>query len=479
MNSRRNFLKSVGVGAALGALNGYSPAEVRAQSRKNTASRARNPNVIYIIVDDMGPLDPVCYGGNKQKLPTPNIDKLAREGMRFTEAYSGCCVCAPARSVLMTGRHMGHTTVRGNLGGISLLATDVTVAEVLKQGGYKVGGFGKWGIAEVGTPGVPEKHGFDEFFGYYHQVHAHNYWTNYLWRNSKKVELKGKIGSSGRYTHHVIFERAKKFIRANKDRPFFCYCPWTPPHGRWQIPNDDPTMAALKDKRWPKPAKIYAAMIAMVDRHLGEVIDLLKELKIDDNTVVFFCSDNGGYPAFGNFFGSNGPYRGQKTNLYEGGIRIPLIVRWPGKIAPGTKSDLPWYFADVMPTLADLTGTTKHLPKEIDGISTAPTLTGRPGEQKVHEFLYWEYTRVANWKKFTYVKNGLQQAVRMGKWKLVRLKEDIPFELYDLSKDVGEKDNLAKKHPEIVKKMSAIARREHTEPTSQAEPKNPEGKRFR
>jgi len=208
-NSRRDLLKSIGVGAALAAIDSRGAAE----SPEKPAARTARPNVLFIIVDDMGPIDPGCYGGNKRKLPTPNIDRMAGEGMRFTEAYSGCCVCAPARSVLMTGKHMGHTTVRGNLGGISLLAEDVTVAQVLKKGRCAVGGFGKWGIAEVGAPGVPEKHGFDEFFRYYHQVHAHNYWTDYLWCISRNVELKGPKGSKERYAHHVIFERAKKFIR--------------------------------------------------------------------------------------------------------------------------------------------------------------------------------------------------------------------------------------------------------------------------
>jgi arylsulfatase A-like enzyme len=219
-------------------------------------------------------------------------------------------------------------------------------------------------------------------------------------------------------------------------------------------------------------------MVAMVDRHLGEVFDLLKELGIDDNTAVFFCSDNGGAPQFDNFFESNGPYRGRKTNLYEGGIRIPLIGRWPGKIAAGSRSDLLWYFADCMPTLADLTGTTEFLPEDIDGISSVPTLTGRSDKQKKHKFLYWEYTRVADWNKYTYEKNGLQQAVRMGKWKLVRLKQDVPFELYDLSKDIGEKNDLAARYPEIVKKMAMIAKQQHREPVPQTEPPAPGGKRF-
>jgi len=284
---RRSFLKAFGIGAASLALEGC----VSGSGQTSSSAAAKNPNIVFVIVDDMGWADLGCYGSRQIK--TPNIDRMAAEGVRFTQAYSGCTVCAPARSVLMTGMHMGHTSVRGNTGGIPIRDEDVTVAEVLKRAGYATGGFGKWGLGDVQTPGVPEKHGFDEFFGYYHQVHAHDYWTQYLWRNSQKIPMTGDKGSAERYTHNRIFEQTLKFIRRNKNKPFFCYAPWTPPHGQYQIPESDPAWQMYKDKSWPRDAKVAAAMDTMIDRHVGELLDLLKELEIDERTIVFFCSDNG------------------------------------------------------------------------------------------------------------------------------------------------------------------------------------------
>lgn len=469
---RRDFLKASSLTAATIMLPGCT------ENLPSNPDRTNKPNLVFIIVDDLGTFDLGCYGGNAKNIKTPNIDRMAEEGMRFTQAYSGCTVCAPARSTLMTGKHMGHTTVRGNTGGISLTAQDITVAQVLKKQGYATGGFGKWGIADVRTPGVPEKHGFDEFFGYYHQIHAHDYWTDYLWRNSKKVLMTGKKGSMQRYTHNRIFAEAIDFIKQNHDKPFFCYCPWTPPHGKYQIPDDEPALKEFKNKPWPREAKILAAMIKMIDRHVGQIIQLLKDLEIDDNTVVFFCSDNGGDRAFDNFFDSNGPFRGQKTTLYEGGLRIPLIVRAPGKVKPSTVSDLPCYFPDIMPTLADLAGAAPHLPKDIDGISIAPTLTGKPHLQKIHEYLYWEYPKY-EWSKNRYFPDGPQQAIRMGKFKAVRHKINGQFELYDLTKDIGEKNNIAKKYPDIIARINAIAKKAHTPSVPQIEPKMPKGKMYR
>ena len=427
------------------------------------------------MADDMGWADLGCYGSRQIK--TPNIDQMAAEGVRFTQAYSGCTVCAPARSVLMTGLHMGHTSVRGNTGGIPIRDEDVTVAEVLKRVGYATGGFGKWGLGDVGTTGVPEKHGFDEFFGYYHQVHAHDYWTQYLWRNSQKVSMTGEKGSVERYTHNRIFEQMLKFIRRNKDKPFFCYAPWTPPHSQYQIPESDPAWQMYKDKSWPRDAKVAAAMDTMIDRHVGELLDLLKELEIDKRTIVFFCSDNGAAKRFDGVLDSSGPLRGFKRSMYEGGIRVPLIARWPGKAKAGSVSEHLCYFADVMPTLVDLAGALPYMPADVDGLSIVPTLTGRAGEQKKHEFLYWEW-QLYNWGKSKDVPNGLMQAVRMGKWKAVRHKSNIPFKLYDLSSDIGEKNNIAAGHPEIVAKIEAYIKRSRIEPREQIEPDKPEGKRF-
>jgi arylsulfatase A-like enzyme len=349
---------------------------------------------------------------------------------------------------------------------------------VLKRAGYATGGFGKWGLGDAGTTGVPEKHGFDEFFGYYHQIHAHDYWTEYLWRNSRKVPMTGEKGSAERYTHNRIFEQTQKFIHRNKDKPFFCYAPWTPPHGQYQIPESDPAWQMYKDKSWPGDAKVAAAMDTMIDRHLGELIDLLKELEIDERTIVFFCSDNGAAKRFDGILDSSGPLRGFKRSMYEGGIRVPLIARWPGKIPGGVVSEHACYFADMMPTFADLAGALSYIPANVDGLSIVPTLIGRAGEQKKHEFLYWEW-QLYNWNKREDVPNGLMQAVRMGKWKAVRHKSNVPFELYDLSDDIGEKNNVAAEHPEIIAKIEAYIKRDRIEPREQIEPDKPEGKRFR
>jgi arylsulfatase A-like enzyme len=349
---------------------------------------------------------------------------------------------------------------------------------VLKQAGYRCGGFGKWGLGDVRTSGVPEKQGFDVFFGYYHQIHAHDYWTDYLWRNSGKIEMPGEKGSAERYTHYRIFEQTMDFIRQNKDRPFFCYAPWTPPHGKFQIPEDELAWAMYKDKEWPKDAKVAAAMDTMVDRHVGELLGLLKELGIDERTVVFFCSDNGAAFRFEGVLDSSGPLRGRKRDMYEGGIRVPMVVRWPGKIRAGQVSEHVWYFADVMPTLAELAGAGKYVPSAIDGISVVPTLLGWAEEQKKHKYLYWEW-HLYDWSKRENVPNGLMQAVRMGKWKAVRHRSDEAFELYDLEKDIGEENNLAGQHLGVMRKIEAYIKRTRIEPRPQIEPEMPEGKMFR
>ena len=452
------------------------------------AAEQRKPNFIYIIVDDLGVYDLGCYGG--KAIVTPNIDRLAAEGMRFTQAYAGCTVCAPSRSVLMTGLHGGHAPVRGNTGGVWIADEDVTIAEVLKPAGYTSGGYGKWGIADVGTPGVPEKQGFDDFFGYYHQIHAHDFYPEYLWRNGEKVELPdnrgfepGKTGpvdtkaggQQRQFSQYLIVEEALKFIRANREQPFFCYLPWTPPHGRYEIPQDDPAWAMYKDREWPAKAKVHAAYTSMVDRQVGRVMSLLKELGIDDNTVVFFCSDNGASDRFEGSLNSAGPLRGYKTKIYDGGLRTPLIARWPGKIAPGRTSDHVCYFPDVMPTLAELAGATA--PSGIDGISLVPTLLDR-GEQKPHDYLYWEWVGY-NWNSKPLNPDLLAQAMRVGDYKLVRETPKKPWELYDLAADPGESRDLAKEQPDRVAKMAKLIAEVRTEPRPQMEPKMPAGKKYR
>ncbi len=442
---RRDFLKTVSFGAAALAMP-------RCAHTLRHNARAKKPNIIYIMLDELGYFELSCMG-NKY-LRTPNIDRMAAEGMRLTQALAGGPVCAPTRCSLMTGQHTGHCTVRRNSQVWPMRAEDVTVAEVLKKAGYATGGFGKWGCGDNGTTGVPERHGFDMFFGYYNQTHAHSYYPCYLVRNGEKVPLEGNIGDfykGKQFSHYLIFDESMKFIRENKDRPFFCYCAWTPPHGRWGIPEDEPAWLQFKDKPWPsRDAKVYAAMVKMVDRQTGQIFALLKELNVDDNTIVFVCGDNGGKRYFGNFFEPNRDFRGEKGNLYEGGLRVPMIVRWPGKIKAGTVSDHLWYFPDVMPTLAELAGV--EPPKNIDGISIVPTLLGRAADgrrQKEHKFLYWEHRE--------------QVAVRMGNFKAVKPGRNKPFELYDLSRDIGEQNNIANEHPDILAKMKAYAKQSHTE----------------
>jgi arylsulfatase A len=424
------------------------------------------PNIVYFMIDELGYYELSCMGHPEMR--TPNVDRLAAEGMRFTQVLAGGCVCAPTRSVLMTGQHLGHTTVRANGGGMPLTADDVTIAQVLKRAGYVCGGFGKWGLGDRGSTGVPEKHGFDVFFGYYHQVHAHTYFPRYLLCNSELVELQGNTDDFHRgetFSQYRIFEESKKFILQNKDRPFFAYLCWTPPHGQWGFPRDDPSWALYKDKPWTAgqktkdDAKVYAAMVNMVDRQVGEIMALLKDLGLDRNTIVFFSGDNGGNTYFADkghpagFFAPNVDpktgkrFRGGKGNLYEGGLRVPFIVRWPGKIAPGRVSDHLGYFADVMPTLTDLAGI--KLPDDTDGLSLVPTLLGEKaagGKQAEHEYLYWEA--------------GAKRAVRCGNWKLVGTPRK--WELYDLAADVEEKTDLAARRPEVVKKLAGFAEQAYT-----------------
>ena len=430
---RRDFLKAVSLGTAALAMPGCTSAQQR-------IAKGKKPNIVYIMLDELGYFE-LSFMGNKY-IETPNIDHMTTEGMRFPQALAGGPVCAPTRCTLMTGQHTGHCTVRKNSQVWPMRAEDVTVAEVLKKAGYATGGFGK--------------HGFDIFFGYYNQTHAHSFFPNYLVRNGEKVPLAGNTGDyykGEQFSHYLIFDESIKFIRDNKDRPFFCYCAWTPPHGQWGIPEDELAWLEFKDKPWPdvpKAAKVYAAMVKMVDRQIGQIFALLKELNIDENTIVFVCGDNGGRGGFGNFFDPNRYFRGQKGNLYEGGLRIPMIVRWPGKIKAGVVNDHLWYFPDVMPTLAELAGI--EPPDNIDGISIVPTLLGERAagrRQKMHKFLYWEHQQ--------------QVAVRMGNFKAIKPGKNKPFELYDLSRDISEQNDIADEYPEILAKMKAYAKQSHTE----------------
>lgn len=459
--NRRDFLKTTSAAALT----------LTVANQLSAGSSSDKPNIAYIMLDEWGYYEWSAMG--HPVLQTPNIDKLASEGMRFTQFLAGGAVCAPTRSTLMTGQHTGHTTVRTNGGGAALCADDITIAEILKTRGYATGGFGKWGIGDAGTTGVPEKHGFDIFFGYYHQVHAHTYYPRYLLRNSQKIFLEGNTGDyhTGKtFSHNLIYEEGLNFIRANKDRPFFAYFPWTPPHGLWGMPEDEPSWQKYKNKKWDAKnqrgkydAQMYAAMVEMVDRQIGEIMALLKELGIDRNTIVFVSGDNGGATYFSTdkhphgFFAPNlDPktgirFRGGKGSFYEGGLRVPFIVRWPGKIKPGTVSDHLGYFPDILPTLAELAGAEPF--RRTDGISIVPTLLGeKPAgrKQKEHEYLYWE--------------NPKSCAVRMKNWKAVKPNNARPFELYDLSQDIEEQNNVAEQHPDILKTMMAYANKAHTAP---------------
>ena len=427
------------------------------------------------MLDEWGAFE--WSGAGNEILDTPNIDRLAKNGMLMPRMLAGGPVCAPTRSTLMTGQHLGHTTVRANKGSEPIRDEDFTIAEMLKEAGYVTGGFGKWGIGDRGTSGAAELQGFDEFFGYYHQVHAHTYFPNYLVHNGEKVPLKGNTGDPLKgetFSQYLIHDKAKEFITEHAGKePFFAYLPYTPPHGYYGIPDDLPSYLKYKKegKDWDAPqhhrpgksqapdeAERYAALVELMDQELGEILDLLEEKGIADNTIIFFSGDNGAneqpfhskeYPE--GFFKSNtNPktgehFRGGKGNLYEGGLRVAYLVSWPGKIKAGSVSEHLGYFPDVMPTLADIAGTSP--PKNIDGISFLPSLLGEEG-QKEHSFLYWEFLG--------------QIAVREGDWKLFRKKPGAPVELYDLSKDVGEQDNVAEEHPEMVARLLAFAKESHT-----------------
>ncbi len=447
---RREFINMVGL-ASLSFLLPKSNALFGQQAAGKT-------NIIFIMADDLGYHDLGCYG--QEKIQTPHIDKLAEEGMRFTQCYAGSSVCAPSRSVLMTGQHTGHTTIRGNfarVGGklvldngspqrrLPLNAEDVTIAEVLKDAGYATGITGKWGIGESQTPGIPNKQGFDDWFGYLNQRRAHSYYPMYLWRNQEKVFLKqNQNGQEGQYTHDLFTEWALNFVNTHADEPFFLYLPYMLPHAEYKIPDLGP----YEDEDWSDDAKVHAAMITRMDRDIGRLMSLLQELNIDQNTIVFFCSDNGAAETWEGVFDSAAPFRGHKGDLYEGGIRTPMIVRQPGVVPAGSESDIQWYFPDVLPTLADIAGA--EAPENIDGVSVWPVLQGKQDDLS-ERYLYWESYRYGDF----------QQAARWKQWKAIRNNVDEPLELYDLSKDQAETTNLADKHPQIVRKIDQFMANAH------------------
>jgi arylsulfatase A len=435
------------------------------------------PNVIFIMADDLGYAELGCYG--QQKIRTPVLDQLAADGMRFTQHYCGNPVCATSRCVLMTGEHSGHAFIRDNRevqpeGQYPIPDGEVTIAELFHQAGYVTGAMGKWGLGPPASTGDPLRQGFDRFFGYNCQRHAHNYYPRYLWDDDQRINLEGNDrGLTGaQYAPDLCTEQELAFIRANRDRPFFLYVPTIVPHLAIQVPED-----SLAEYRglWddppyegghgylphPAPRAGYAAMVTRMDRDVGRILDLLEELGLSERTIVVFTSDNGPtYDRLGGsdseFFHSAGPLRGLKGSIYEGGIRVPMIARWPGRIPAGATSDFVSAFYDWMPTLMDLIGKPELTPAESDGVSIAPTLLGR--EQPRQEFLYWEFHGY-----------GGQQAVRRGDWKGVRQnllrrnqEPDLSIELYNLADDVGESQNVADEHPDVVAGIERIMREQHT-----------------
>ncbi len=441
----------------------------------------RPPNIIFIMADDLGWGDLGCYG--QKLIQTPQIDRMASEGIRFTQVYAGSTVCAPSRCVLMTGQHTGHCRVRGNAR-VPLLPEDRTVAEILGDRGYQTFLVGKWGLGDAGTTGMPTRQGFDYFFGYLNQRHAHNYYPTFLWRNETKVPLKnvvpkedaegaGVASVKAEYSHDLFAADSLRVIReAARDRskPFFLYFALTIPHANNEAKKQGmevPDLEPYQDLNWPAPQKAHAAMITRMDNDIGRLLALLKTLGLDQETIVFFTSDNGPHREGGNdpeFNHSSGPLRGIKRDMHEGGIRVPMIVRWPGHVPEGKTSDQVWYFADFLPTAAALAGAKP--PKQIDGVNVLPTLLGK--RQNLRDrFLYWEF-----------YEGGFKQAARHGRWKAVRRAPSKPVEIYDLESDLHEDRDLAAAKPKVLKEMEQFLKTAHvdspdwkiTEPKAKASP---------
>ena len=480
--------------------------------KNQTEAKKQKPNIIYILADDLGYGDIGAYG--QKKIETPNIDQLAKDGMKFTQHYAGAPVCAPSRCVLLTGKHLGHSLVRGNdewakrgpvwnyraveadstlEGQFPIPAGTITSARLLQQAGYKTAVVGKWGLGAPQTDGIPNKQGFDYFYGYNCQRQAHTYYPLHLWENGHRVHLteNDTIAPSTplpksadpydlksykryhmkQYSPELMFNAITGFVDKNKDEPFFLYWATPIPHAPLQAPqrwvdyyhkkfgDEEPYTGNRGYFPCRYPHAAYAAMISYLDENIGKLIKQLKDLGIYDNTLIIFTSDNG--PTYNGgtdspWFDSAHPFRSEygrgKGFVYEGGIRVPMIAEWPGKIKPGSETDHISAFYDVLPTLCDIAGVDK--PKDTDGISFLPVMLGE--KQKKHEYLYWEYPEY-----------GGQIAVRMGKWKAVcrnvRKKNNFTFELYDLSKDIGETKDIAAEHPDIIKRIKEIVKKEHVQ----------------
>lgn len=442
-----------------------------------TAAPPERPNLVWIMADDLGYGELGCYG--QTVIQTPRLDQMAREGMRFIQFYAGATVCAPSRSVLMTGQHQGHTRVRGNAGRANpiaqaLRAEDVTVAKVLQSAGYATALIGKWGLGDINGAevGLPRKHGFDSFFGYLNQGHAHNHYPNFLWRNETRESLPndlvpvGKVGT-GYATKPVAFaddlfaDEALKFVEQARDRPFFLYWSMVVPHANnernraLKDGTEVPDLGPYEREAWPQPDKGHAAMITRLDAQVGRLLDRLKELDIARKTLVVFTSDNGPHHESGHDltrFRPAGPLTGTKRSLTEGGIRVPLIAWWPGTVAPASTTAHVGYFGDWMATAAELAAT--QPPRGLDSISFVPTLLGKPASQQNHEYLYWEF----------HERGFSQAALYQGRWKAIRSQRpDAPLALYDLSSDIAERHDVASDHPDLVARLDAYLRSARSE----------------
>ncbi|MEQ8415667.1 MAG: arylsulfatase [Imperialibacter sp.] len=465
---RRTVLKSpLGLPAlvlVLGALTGCG-------QEASEEDKPTKPNIVFIMADDLGYGDLGVYG--QQQIATPNIDKMAAEGMLFTQFYAGSTVCAPSRSALLTGLHTGHTRVRGNAR-VPLGASDTTFAELIQRAGYVTGLIGKWGLGEPGSTGVPNKKGFDYFYGYLNQLRAHNYYPDYVWENETVDSLDnvmdyipetyakgvgGIAAEKNTYIQDRFLEKTLQFLQSNKDSTFMLYLPLTLPHANneagyfGQSGMEIPDFGAYSDKDWPDHQKGHAAMISRLDKDVGTILDKLRELGLSDNTLVIFTSDNGPHDEGGadhTFFDSNGPLRGLKRDLFEGGIRVPMIASWPGKIEKGSKSDYIGAFWDVLPTFVEAAEIDSE--NTTDGISFLPSLLGK--QQKEHSYLYWEF-----------YEGGGKQAVRMDKWKCIVLNinksEQREVLLFDLSNDLAEEQNVADQFPEVVAKALKLMETAH------------------
>ncbi len=454
--TRRTFLRSALAASSVCAARG-----VWGESAGGVSSRP--PNIIFILADDLGYGDLGCYG--QREIQTPNLDRMASEGMRFSQAYAGSTVCAPSRGCLLTGLHTGHERIRGN-GDFPLHPEDVTVAEVLKKAGYSTAVIGKYGLGDYNTTGAPWRQGFDFCYGYLNHLHAHNYYPEFLWRNDMREAVPGnREAREGQpperrvYSHDLFTEEALRFIESHREGPFFLYLAYTIPHannergklegGGMEGPSDEP----YRDRPWPQAQRNHAAMITRLDRDVGRLLDRLRALGLEENTVVFFSSDNGPHKEGGadpSFFRSTGGLRGYKRDLYEGGIRVPFLVYGKGRVPAGQVCDVAIAFWDVMPTLAACAGVTLDVPT--DGLNLAPLLAGKT-KALPREYFYWEFHE-----------RGFAQAVRFGDWKAVRLKREGPVELYNLAEDVYEMNNVAELHPQEVQHAVKLFEEARTAP---------------